>query len=87
MASLFLFIFVGIALGLGTGLVKHEDWIGFVADIELSILGALAGGMAFVLLTRSPESSLAGFAVSLAAGILLLAVMKPLYRDRKPMKL
>jgi uncharacterized membrane protein YeaQ/YmgE (transglycosylase-associated protein family) len=83
MAPLFLFLFVGIILGLATAFIRHETWLGFFADLELGIIGAVVGGMAFVLVTRQLGIVPGGLLVSLATAVLSLTLLGKLYKDQR----
>lgn len=77
MAPFFLFLFIGIILGFATGAVKHDDWIDFVADVETSLLGAIIGGMTFVVLGSHMSNDIAGSAlVSLLTAVVFLGVLR-----------
>lgn len=77
MAPFFLFLFIGIGLGFVTGAIKHDDWIDFVADVETSLLGAIIGGMTFVVLGRHMSNDLIGSAlISVGAAVVFLAVLR-----------
>jgi len=79
MTPFFLFLFIGIILGLATGLIKHEDWIGFVADVEMGSLGAIMGGMAFVLITHQMENvAVEGLVISFFTALVFLVLVKRL---------
>ena len=82
MAPIFWFLIIGIVLGLATGFFKHEDWIGFVADVEMGLLGAIAGGMAFVLI-GGHLNDMAGAVVAalLTAGVFLSLLKRVIYRE------
>lgn len=76
MAPFFLFLFIGIILGFATGFIKHEDWIDFVADVETSLIGAIVGGMTFVVMGHHVADNL-GVAVLVSvvtAGVFLTAL-------------
>lgn len=77
MAPFFLFLFIGIGLGFITGTLKHDDWIDFVADVETSLLGAIIGGMTFVVLGRHLNNDyLASFGISLVTSLVFLGVLR-----------
>lgn len=82
MAPLFLFLLIGIGLGIGTGLIRHEDWIGTIADLEMATLGAIAGGMTFVLTGNRIDDWLGAFVVSLLTALVFLGLLKRIiYRE------
>jgi hypothetical protein len=76
MAPLFLFLFVGIVLGLGMGLLKHEQWFDVLSDLEIGMLGAISGGMAFILIADKEDNWLGALAASLVAALLFLGLFK-----------
>ena len=77
MAPFFLFLFIGIGLGFITGALKHDDWIDFVADVETSLLGAIIGGMTFVVMgSHLNNDYLTAFLISLATGLVFLGVLR-----------
>ncbi len=77
MASFFLFLLVGIGLGFIAGAMKHDDWIDFVADIETSLLGAIIGGMTFVVAGHHVGNDLAGcLLVSLVTALVFLGILR-----------
>ena len=77
MAPFFLFLFVGIGLGFVTGALKHDDWIDFVADVETSILGAIIGGMTFVVLGHHMSNDIAGSVlISLGTAVIFMGVLR-----------
>ena len=84
MASFFFFLFIGLALGFSTGLLRHEDWMGVLADVEMSVIGAIGGGMAFVLMMGLGNVK-GAVAVSLLGSLVFLILLKRLiYVDPKP---
>ena len=83
MAPFFLFLFVGILLGLATAFLRHETWLGFFADLELGIIGAVVGGMAFVLITRQLGIVPGDLVVSLVTAVLSLTLLGKLYKDQR----
>ena len=77
MAPFFLFLFIGIGLGFVTGALKHDDWIDFVADVETSLLGAIIGGMTFVVMgSHLNNDFLSAAAISLGTGLVFLGVLR-----------
>lgn len=77
MAPFFLFLFIGFALGFATGAVKHDDWIDFVADVETSLLGAIIGGMTFVVLGSHLNNDFAGSVLaSVVTAVVFLGVLR-----------
>jgi uncharacterized membrane protein YeaQ/YmgE (transglycosylase-associated protein family) len=84
MAPFFAFLLIGIFLGVATGVIKHEDWLGYFADVETSTLGALIGGMAFVFLSHQLENVVGGaLLASLATAVVFLVIVKRII-DREP---
>lgn len=84
MAPLFWFLFVGIILGVSMGLIKHKDWIDFFADIEMGLLGAITGGVAFLLIGRHPDDVMGAVVASLLTAVLFLGLLKRvIYREPK----
>jgi uncharacterized membrane protein YeaQ/YmgE (transglycosylase-associated protein family) len=76
MALFFLFLFIGIILGLATGVIKHEDWIGVVGDVETSMIGAITGGTVFILLGYSMEDWFGALMVSFLTAVVFMGLMK-----------
>ncbi|HJT23515.1 MAG TPA: hypothetical protein VJ873_03010, partial [bacterium] len=77
MAPFFLFLFIGLALGFVTGAIKHDDWIDFVADVETSLLGAIIGGMTFVVLGKHMSNDIGGSVlVSLVTAVIFWGVLR-----------
>jgi uncharacterized membrane protein YeaQ/YmgE (transglycosylase-associated protein family) len=84
MAPLFWFLFIGLVLGLATGLIKHKDWIDFFADIEMGLLGAITGGVAFLLIVGNSDDVMgAALASSLTAVLFLGLLKRVVYREPK----
>jgi len=83
MAPLFFFLFIGIFLVLATAFLRHETWLGFFADLELGVIGAIAGGMAFLLIGRQLGDVVGAVTVSLATALLFLFWLGRLYKDQR----
>ena len=81
MAPLFLFLLVGIILGILTAFYRHETWLGFFADLELGIIGAIVGGMAFVLISNQVGDFVGAGIVSLVTALISLFWFGRLYKD------
>jgi uncharacterized membrane protein YeaQ/YmgE (transglycosylase-associated protein family) len=77
MAPFFLFLFIGIALGFATGVIKHDDWIDFVADVETSLIGAIIGGMSFVMIGHHLNDGLGeALVTSLVTALVFMGVLR-----------
>lgn len=77
MAPFFLFLFIGLALGFATGAVKHDDWIDFLADVETSLIGAIIGGMTFVIVGSHVSNDIVGSVlVSVLTAVIFLGVLR-----------
>ncbi len=83
MAPLFWFLFIGLGLGLATGFLKHDDWLDRIADLEIGLLGAIIGGMTFVLTGNHMQDPLGFMAVALVSALMLMALLKRLI-SREP---
>ena len=70
-------------MGLAFGVFRHEDGFGVIADLELSLMGALMGGLAFFLATRAQGNGPMDLMVSVLAAVVFLALLKPLYRGNR----
>jgi uncharacterized membrane protein YeaQ/YmgE (transglycosylase-associated protein family) len=82
MAPLFWFLIIGVVLGLATGIIKHEDWIGFVADVEMGLLGAIVGGMSFILIGHHLDDVVGAIiAAMLTAAVFLSMLKRVIYRE------